>query len=104
MADGDRILHVHSHLAFDDIWGCTRASTGTIQPDLNGHPIVFGNSGKAREDELNVRGGRNLDADGGTAVDHTDRVDEGLDVLNGIAVMERKGRDEARSLGHPSKP
>jgi hypothetical protein len=55
MTDGDGILHVHSHLTFDDIRGCSRASTGPIQPNFNDHLIVFGNPGKAGDDELNVR-------------------------------------------------
>ena len=93
MADGNGILHVHPHLAFDDVRGCARSPAGPIEPDLDHHLIVLGDPGKARYDELDIRGWRDLDADRRPAVDHSNGIDKGLHVLDGVAVMERgRGR------------
>jgi len=50
----DGVLHVHSHLALDDIWAAP-VPPGTIQPDLNDHSIVFRNS--ARPAKMNSMSG-----------------------------------------------
>ncbi len=100
MAKGDRILHVHSHLALDDVRSCAGPSPGTIQPDLDHHLVILGNTGEAGNDEFNIGRWRNLNTDGRTAVDHPDSVDECLHIFNRIAIMKREGRDEADAFGH----
>ena len=103
VADGDRILHVHSHLALDDVGGGAGPSPGPVDPDLDHHLIVLGDPGKARDDELDIGRRRDLDGDGRPAVDHPDGVDKGLDILDGVTVVEREGGDEADPLSHPAK-
>ena len=60
MTDGDGILHVHPHLAFDDVGGGARSSPGPVEPDLDHHLIVLGDPGKARDDELDIGDGETL--------------------------------------------